>query len=573
MTAEPAQRWIHSSRIVVVIGILLVAGIALTLWSLQSEEEVLRSDLLVKTRLASQGIDPADVAALSGTESDLALPEYRHLKEQMVRIREADPEIRFVYLLGRRADGTYFFFGDSESPDSPDYSFPGQEYGEATILIREIFRTGIEATGGPDTDRWGTWVSGVVPVRDPADGSMVAVFGIDVTARDWDRQIIRAGLPAAMVTLLMLILALTFLFIQDQEMREHKRLVASEQAARESEERYRLLFTQSPVGIIQLDSSGTIVTSNGRFAEIIGVRPDSLIGFNILTRAGNPEIVQALREALAGRTGYFEGGYTTSLTGRHLILRILAKPVGTQETTRPGIIAIVEDITERKAAESALFMSNRKLNLLSSITRHDILNQLVILKGFIRMAMKQETSPGQAEQFLSRAYGSADTIEKQILFTRDYQDLGVQSPAWQNVRACVETAAKDLPLRNVRIDITCPDLSIYADPLLGKVFYNLIDNALRYGGERLSVIRISAEETGADLTLVCENDGESISDADRPHLFEQGYGKNTGLGLFLVREILSITGITIRETSLPGSGARFELAIPPQGYRLPKPGS
>jgi signal transduction histidine kinase len=72
--------------------------------------------------------------------------------------------------------------------------------------------------------------------------------------------------------------------------------------------------------------------------------------------------------------------------------------------------------------------------------------------------------------------------------------------------------------------------------------------------------------------IACEDDGAGISVDDKKRLFERGYGKNTGLGLFLSREILSITGIAIKETSEPEKGARFEILVPKTAYRT-VPGS
>jgi signal transduction histidine kinase len=109
---------------------------------------------------------------------------------------------------------------------------------------------------------------------------------------------------------------------------------------------------------------------------------------------------------------------------------------------------------------------------------------------------------------------------------------------------------------------------VYADPLFDKVFYNLIENALVYGGDRLTTIRISTHESGNGLTIACEDDGKGICEQDKKRLFERGYGKHTGFGLYLSREILLITGITITETSLPGSGARFEIHVPKGAYRF-----
>jgi signal transduction histidine kinase len=111
-------------------------------------------------------------------------------------------------------------------------------------------------------------------------------------------------------------------------------------------------------------------------------------------------------------------------------------------------------------------------------------------------------------------------------------------------------------------------LEIYADPLLGKVFYNLIDNALRYGGDRLTAIRVSSRENSGSVVLTFENNGNGIPQKDKERLFVKGFGKNTGLGLFLSREILAITGITITENGEPGKGARFEISVPKGMYRF-----
>ena len=107
---------------------------------------------------------------------------------------------------------------------------------------------------------------------------------------------------------------------------------------------------------------------------------------------------------------------------------------------------------------------------------------------------------------------------------------------------------------------------VFADPLIVKVFYNLLDNAVRYGG-KITTIQFSALESGDNHLIICENDGEGIPADEKEQIFELGFGKNTGLGLFLAREILGITGITIRENGEPGKGARFEMTFPPGSYR------
>jgi len=225
------------------------------------------------------------------------------------------------------------------------------------------------------------------------------------------------------------------------------------------------------------------------------------------------------------------------------------------------------DITERKRMESALKETNKKLNLLSSITRHDINNQIFSLKAFLEISRESQGDPAELNTCLQKAERVTDAIERQIAFTKEYQNLGVNAPVWQAVSAAVKSAANALPLRDIRIIDEIGDLEIYADPLFEKVFYNLIDNALRYGGPEMSAIRFFSQESGQELVIAVEDDGASISPEDRQRLFERGFGKHTGLGLFLSREILAITGITITETGHPDRGARFEIIVPKGTWR------
>jgi len=106
--------------------------------------------------------------------------------------------------------------------------------------------------------------------------------------------------------------------------------------------------------------------------------------------------------------------------------------------------------------------------------------------------------------------------------------------------------------------------------MLEKVFSNLLDNSLRHGGH-VTGIGVSAHESDQGLVVVWEDNGVGIRAGEKERIFERGFGKHTGFGLFLVREILSLTGITIKETGKPGTGARFELLVPKGAYRFSAP--
>jgi len=158
-------------------------------------------------------------------------------------------------------------------------------------------------------------------------------------------------------------------------------------------------------------------------------------------------------------------------------------------------------------------------------------------------------------------------LQEQITFTKDYQDIGVRSPTWHRVGTVIAEAARGLDPGSVRIIDEVGELEIYADPLLTKVFYNLIENAIRYGRD-LTGITFSFEECVDDgIVIVVQDDGVGVPEKDKARIFEHGVGSNTGLGLFLVREILAITDLTIRECGRPGQGARFEIGGPQGSHR------
>ncbi len=172
------------------------------------------------------------------------------------------------------------------------------------------------------------------------------------------------------------------------------------------------------------------------------------------------------------------------------------------------------------------------------------------------------------QEFIGNEITTVKAIRHLINFAKDYEGMGIQSPVWQDVSSCIRNNIASLPLGNVKVIVNGPQAEVFADLLLQKVFYNLIDNALRYGGSDLKTITISPEETDAGLVIAVEDDGVGISAADKEHLFKRGFGKQTGLGLFLSREILSITGITITENSLPGKVPGLKLPYQRTGTGL-----
>ncbi|MFA4824724.1 MAG: sensor histidine kinase [Methanoregula sp.] len=226
---------------------------------------------------------------------------------------------------------------------------------------------------------------------------------------------------------------------------------------------------------------------------------------------------------------------------------------------------MTEDIEKRRRVELALGSANNKLSLLSQITRHDISNRIFALLAEIDLAKDLSNEPRLRES-LEHLERTSMAIQDQIEFTRDYQEIGSQAPAWYEVGAIARSAADQLDSPDVTVQVDCNAVEIFTDAMIGKVFYNLINNALRHG-EHVTRITISCSRKGDDLIISCEDNGIGIAQQNKEHIFRKGFGIDSGLGLFLIREILSITGITIRETGEPGKGARFEILVPRDMFR------
>ncbi len=223
-------------------------------------------------------------------------------------------------------------------------------------------------------------------------------------------------------------------------------------------------------------------------------------------------------------------------------------------------------ILDRARVDGALREATRKLSLLSNITRHDLLNEVSVLLGYLDLAGGELLSPA-LQNYIDHLTRSANKIRHQVEFTRQYQDIGVKSATWQDIAGVAHTAASSFPMKDVTLTLQCRNIEVFADPLLERVFYNLFENSFRHAGS-FTTITITCTIMQDGLSVIFEDDGAGISDEDRVNLFEKGYGKHTGLGLFLSREILAITGIAITENGKQGEGARFEMTVPNGSFRI-----
>jgi len=212
-----------------------------------------------------------------------------------------------------------------------------------------------------------------------------------------------------------------------------------------------------------------------------------------------------------------------------------------------------------------LAILQKKLQIVGNVTRHDVLNQLTAIVGYNELLGMMVEDP-KFRDFLEKERFALDKIRRQFAFAKDYQNIAVEPPRWQNIRNLAHRVSENFDLKKVRVSADTGTASVLADPLFDRVFHHLFENALRHG-ERVTEIRISLQKNGTSGLLLVENDGVSIPAREKDKIFERGYGKGTGWGLYLAREILAATGMTIIENGEEGKGVRFVITLPPGSIR------
>jgi PAS domain S-box-containing protein len=334
--------------------------------------------------------------------------------------------------------------------------------------------------------------------------------------------------------------------------------------------KFQEIFDNIGTATLIIEEDDTISFINPEFGRILGYTRDEIEGKKKWMEFVVPEDIRRAmrfmtRESLRSDSPVSLEARFIRWDGdvRNALLTITRIP-GTQK-----LVVAILDITDKIRADTAIQMANRKLNFLNKIIRHDILNQLTVLKGNLCLDRETNTDPHQGA-VLDKELAATEAIQALITFTRDYQDIGIQPPEWQDVKQSVMKSCAGIRFREIDFSVDIEGVEIYSDRLLSTVFLHLVENAIRHG-KKTTRIHLFCQESFEELHIVCEDDGVGVPPEAKDKIFNRQFFSQTGLEMYLTQEILSITGITIRETGIYGQGACFELCVPRGRYRFTAP--
>ncbi len=355
-----------------------------------------------------------------------------------------------------------------------------------------------------------------------------------------------------------------------EEMREHRK---SRIILEQNEKKYRDLVENANSIILRIDKAGNILFFNEFAVTFFGFSEEEIQGKNIVgSLLSGPDLPGVTVSDVVRRFLEPEDSLAwheiecLRKNGELVHVAWTIRVVFDAQGELSEFLAVGLDITERRNMENALLQVNAKLNLVSSIARHDILNSLTVIYGILSL-LREGTTDADIREYLKKADEAALAIKRQIEFTGDYKNMGSEKAGWQNVSDVLRQSLDNLDFGGVSLETNTGNLKIFADPWLKKAFFNLIDNSLHHG-QKITKIIVSFRETDSGLDLLFRDDGIGIPAAEKEKIFERGYGGTTGYGLYMAREILAITGIALRETGVPGKGACFEIHVPKKFYRV-----
>jgi PAS domain S-box-containing protein len=339
----------------------------------------------------------------------------------------------------------------------------------------------------------------------------------------------------------------------------------AEESLRRSEEKFRSFVENADDIVFSLKPDGTLTYVSPKWTELTGYDSRDIISHPVqyIHSEDLPRVRESFRKIF--QTGKKEGGIECRLhhtNGTWIWFTLSISPIRDSDGNIVACIGISHDITGRKKNEEAFRRANRQLKLLSSITRHDILNRISVIQGYITIA-EQDCADSILSGYLGKMNAAIQEIQSQIEFTRMYHNLGSHEPRW--IRMADIMPGLPVP-ETITLKADLENISVFADTMFEKVFFNLLDNSVRHG-KQVTEIHVSAHHAGDHMAVVWEDNGGGFPAENKERIFELGYGMNTGYGMFLVREVLSLTGLSIKETGIFGKSARFEITVPEGTYR------
>ncbi|MCU0629802.1 MAG: PAS domain S-box protein [Methanoregulaceae archaeon] len=617
--------------IILIILILVITSLAVYTISLETQKALkgaVQDKLITVATITSSQIDADEFAQIREGEENT--PRFIRIRDQLQQSIKSSSNIRYIYTLRKTGDRIIFVVDGDYGYDQKAARI-GTVYLEPDPEMIQGFSSPT-ATTDFTRDNWGVVLSGYAPIRDDK-GRVVGIVGVDMDSSVAIALINQANLVIFIIGIIAMLAALFgILAIENRRAIFDKKLEESEKKYRDLVEMLpQTIFELDNDGKI-ISANRIALETFGFTREEFqgGVNGMEMLAPKDRMRAAGNIQKMVMGEKIGGieYTAQRNDGSTfpaiiyadpikcdnTPCGIRGVLIDITERKQTEEELERrvrertkelaDTVMQLEAEVLHRKEAEESLNLAHqelqslyeqlkandevlkdnftqitksqktleqvrKKLNLLNMVTFQDIQNAVFTLSGYLSI-MKLDAPDKKMDQFLEKSEALSKKISETLNFAKNYQDMGMRPPRWQNVSHVFTTAISHLPPLDMSRTINVRNLEIFADPLLEFTFYSLVKNVLDHASG-VTEISLRTEDNPGGITIIFEDNGPGIPAGRKMEIFEHDFGKNSGLGLLFCRETLSITGITIAETGEPGKGARFEISVPEGSYRFREP--
>lgn len=355
-----------------------------------------------------------------------------------------------------------------------------------------------------------------------------------------------------------------------------------EEALRASEERFRLVFERSPLGIATGGPDGRILTANEAFCQMVGYTEDELRGMSIdaLTHPDDLPLDKAAKEAVQQRrqTHYTIEKRYVHKDGHAVWAHVSATAVFNAQGEFGYGLVVVEDITDRKRTEEALRRAERlaSIGTLAAGIAHEVNNPLhgiVLYSEAARLATDGTDGGATRDELLQKIQNEAmrcgQLVRSVLQFARQEASQKWPGAIDRIIRQSCDMA---LPLANqhgVKIDVELADSlpQAHLNPTeMQQVLVNLIHNAVQASEEGGHVI-IRALANRGYVEIQVQDFGHGMDEAQRRQIFDPFFTTRqkrggTGLGLSITHNIVRDHNGSIDVNSAVGEGTTISVKLP-----------
>ena len=542
-------RLIYNRFLVVMTLLLLLLGAIATWFEARSADAFMRTIMMSEARMLARTLDMPVIRRLTGTQRDVYSSDYHYLRNKLMQIREANPRYRYLYMMGRRPGSDPFFFMGTAPDDSPDYTPPGTVYYEDSPTLNSVFVTKKSMISPPFSDRWGTWISALVPVIDER-GGLVAVFGMDFDAADWRMYVVSRLITPIAITCLMVILLFAIVAMMHHQQSRRENAELAEIAAELEKTRILLesIIEQSPVAMVVFEKpEGTLRYLNQAMRVLIGAENEtSYVGLT-LDKVGERRTWRYFtsdnREADLEQMPASQALQGISIDGLEVcFLRADGKSRWVLASGRPindrsgNIIAafgVYSDITERKHAEELLKKGLAEKEILLKEIHHRVKNNMQVISSLLSLQVDTLDDPAvrDALRASQNRVKSMALIHEHLYQSKNLSKIDFGEYTVSLVRTIMNMypagrVKTEVNVQNVRLDI---DRAIPCGLIINELVTNCVKHAFPGGrGGRIEVLMHGTEE--GRYELVVADDGVGGFEDER---------STSSLGMRLIKSLVT----------------------------------